>query len=271
MGSSELNLHDQFAERLVAFRNGLRETGYVEGQNVVIEFRWADGQNNRLQAIAAELVSQRVTVIVALGSAPAALAAKAARTTIPIVFFTGGDPLQLNLVASLAKPSGNLTGVTSLNVEVGPKRLELLHQVVSTATDIGLLVNPTSPNLAETTTKEAQVAARALGLRLHILNASTERDFDIAFATLLQARIGAFVIGPDAFFISRSEQLGALALRHAVPAIFQYRPFVAAGGLMSYGSDIQGNHIVTRACIPDGFSKEKGRLTCRCSSRRKLN
>ena len=229
---------DLFADRLRAYLKGLGEIGYVEGQNLAIAFRWAEGRNDRLPALADDLVGRQVSVIVALGSAPAALAAKAATTTIPVVFFTGGDPLRLGLVASLNRPGGNLTGVTSLNVEVGPKRVELLHEVVPTTTLMALLVNPTSPNLTETTIRDAHAAARTLGLKLDVLRAGTEHDFDTVFATLAQPRARALVIGPDAFFISRSEQLGALALRHAVPAIFQYRPFVAAGGLMSYGSSV---------------------------------
>jgi putative ABC transport system substrate-binding protein len=230
--------HDAFEDRLRLFRQGLRETGYVDGSNVVIEFRWADAQNNRLPSMAADLVRRGVAVIVTLGSAPAALAAKAATTTIPVVFFTGGNPLQLGLVSSLNRPGGNVTGVTSLNVEVGPKRLELLHQVVTTTKRLTLLVNPTSPSLTESTTNDAQKAASTLGLALDVLHASTDRDVDAVFATLAQQRPGALVIGPDAFFISRGARLGALALRHEVPAIFQYRPFAAAGGLMSYGSSV---------------------------------
>jgi putative ABC transport system substrate-binding protein len=196
--------------------------------------------------LATDLIRRRVTVIATLGSAPAALAAKAATTTIPIVFFTGGDPLRLGLVASLNRPGGNVTGVTSLNVEVGQKRVELLHEVVP-MTIIALLVNPTSLDLTEITTKEAQAAARTLGLKLEVLHASTERDFDVVFASLPQLRAGALVIGPDAFFISRGEQLGALALRNRVPAIFQYRPFAAAGGLMSYGSDTFESYRLARS------------------------
>jgi putative ABC transport system substrate-binding protein len=238
---------DQFEDRMRAFLKGLSETGYAEGQNVAIEFRWAEGRYDRLPELASDLVRRQVSVIVALGSAPAALAAKVATGTIPIVFFTGGDPLQLGLVASLSRPGGNLTGVTSLNVEVGPKRVELMHQVVPTTPLMALLVNPTSPDLTEATIKDADAAARTLGLKIDVLHASTEGDFDTVFATLAQHRAGALVIGPDAFFISRGEQLGALALRYAVPAIFQYRPFAAAGGLMSYGSSIAESHRLAGA------------------------
>jgi putative ABC transport system substrate-binding protein len=226
---------DLYARALRAFREGLSETGYVEGRNVAIEYRWADGQNDRLPALAADLVRHQVSVIVAPGSTPAALAAKAATATIPVVFQGGTDPVAAGLVASLARPGGNVTGVTNLNTELGQKRLELLRELVPTANVIALLVNPTSSFIAEAVSRDLRAAARTLGLQLHILNASTERDFDTVFATFVQLRAGALVIAPDAMFISRSEQLGALTLRHAVPAISQYREFSAAGGLMSYG------------------------------------
>jgi putative ABC transport system substrate-binding protein len=226
---------DPWTHFLRAFRQGLGESGYVEGHNVTIEYRWALGQNDRLPALAADLVRRQVTVIAAAGSTPAALAAKAATTTIPVVFQVGADPVAAGLVVSLARPGGNVTGVTNLNTELGPKRLELLREVIPTANVIALLVNPTSPFIAETMSRDIQSAARALGLQLHILNASTERDFDTVFATLAQLRASALVIAPDAFFISQSEQLGALTVRHAVPAITQFREFAAGGGLMSYG------------------------------------
>jgi len=222
--------------RVVPFRQGLKNSGYIEGQNVAIEYRFADGPNNRLPALAADLVRRQVTVIAA-GGLPAALAAKAATATIPIVFVIGGDPVELGIVASLNRPGGNLTGVTSLNVEVSPKQIELVHEVVPMATVIALLVNPTNQLQFERTTRDVQVAARSLGIRLHVLHASTERDFDTVFATLDQLRAGALVIGPDSLFVSRCEQLGVLAVRHAVPAISPYRGFVVAGGLMSYGTD----------------------------------
>jgi putative ABC transport system substrate-binding protein len=218
-----------------AFREGLSEIGYVEGRNVTIEYRWADGQNNRLPALAADLVRHQVSVIAAPGSTPAALAAKAATATIPVLFQVGTDPVAAGLVASLARPGGNVTGVTSLNTELGPKRLELLRELMPTATIIAVLVNPTSPSVAEPFLRAVQPAARALGLQVHVLNAITERDFDTVFATFVQLRADALVITPDAMFISRSEQLAALTLRHAVPAITQFREFAAAGGLMSYG------------------------------------
>ena len=226
---------DLFAQPLRAFHEGLRETGYVEGRNVAIEFRWANGQNDRLPELAADLVRRRVSVIAAPGSTPAALAAKAATTTIPIVFQVGVDPVVAGLVTSLARPEGNVTGVTNINTELVSKRLELLREVVPKATVVGLLVNPTSREITESVSKDMQLTAWALGLQLRILDASTDRDFDTVFATLKQLQAGALVIAPDAFFISRTEQLGALTVRHAVPAVTQFREFAAAGGLMSYG------------------------------------
>jgi putative tryptophan/tyrosine transport system substrate-binding protein len=224
---------EAYASRIAAFRQGLSEAGYVEGRNVVIEYRWAEGQYDRLPEMAADLVRHRVAVIVAI-TTPAAFAAKASTTTIPIVFEMGGDPVALGLVASLSRPGGNLTGVSLLNADLVAKRLELLHELVPTATVAAVLVNPTAP-LAEILSKQTQAAAGTLGLQLHVLHASTERDFDMVFATLLKLNAGALVIGTDPFFNSRSEQLAALAIRHAVPTIYQYRAFAAAGGLMSYG------------------------------------
>jgi putative ABC transport system substrate-binding protein len=229
---------DLFADRLRAFHEGLSETGYVEGRNLAIEYRWAEGRNDQLPALAAELVRRQVTVIVTAGSTPAALAARAATTTIPIVFYLGADPVEVGLVTSLSRPGGNLTGVVTLNVEVGAKRLELLHELIPTATVVALLLNPTNPTLAQTLSRDLQAAARTLGLQLHVLHASNEREIDTAFATLVQLRAGALVIGADALFNSRSEQLAALTVRHAVPAIYQFREFVSAGGLMSYGTTV---------------------------------
>jgi putative ABC transport system substrate-binding protein len=228
---------DPWASRTRAFHQGLSETGYVEGRNVVIEYRWAAGQNDRLPALAADLVRRRVSVIVTPASTPAALAAKAATTTVPIVFYVGGDPVELGLVASLNRPGANLTGVTTLASEVGPKRLELLRELLPTATMIAVLVNPTSPALTERFVRDLQAAAPSFGLQLHILQASTERELDTAFATLAQLRAGGLVIANDSFFSARFEQLAALASRHALPTIFQFREFAAAGGLMGYGAD----------------------------------
>ena len=218
------------------FREGLKEGGYSEGQNVTIEYRLAEGRYDQLPALAADLVRRQVSVI-ALTGQPAALAAKAATATIPIVFQIADDPVQLGLVASLGRPGGNITGVTSLNVEVLPKQLELLHELVPNATAIALLVNPASSARAESNARQAQVAARRLGLKLHVLHASSEPEFDAAFANAVQLRSEALVIGTDAFFFGRSAQLATLAARHAIPAISPYREFAASGGLMSYGTN----------------------------------
>jgi putative tryptophan/tyrosine transport system substrate-binding protein len=220
---------------LAAFRQGLSEAGYIEGRNVVIEYRSVGGQNDRLPEMAADLARRQVSVMVA-ATGPAAVAAKAATATIPIVFELGNDPVAIGLVASLNRPGGNITGVTTLSVELGPKRLELLHELIPTATIIAVLVNPNNATALETQTRDLQAAARNLGLQLHVLQASTDRDFDTVFTTLVQLRAGGLAIGGDAFLNSRSEQLAALALRHALPAIHQPREFAAAGGLMSYGS-----------------------------------
>jgi putative ABC transport system substrate-binding protein len=225
-----------WATRLSAFRHGLGETGFFEGRNVAVEYRWAEGQYDRLPALVSELVHRQVTLI-ATGTIPAVRAAKAGTTTIPIVFVTAGDPVQLGLVASLNRPGGNLTGVTYLGVEVGPKRLELMHELVPKAKIIGLLVNPTNPTLAETITRGARGAAHSLGLQLDVLHASTEHDFATAFATLAQLQaVGGLVIGSEAFFTSRSEQLAAMSVRYKVPTIFESREFAAAGGLIGYGT-----------------------------------
>jgi putative ABC transport system substrate-binding protein len=228
---------DLYAFRLGMFRDGLKEAGYIEGQNVAIEYRWAGGHNDRLPALAAELVQRHVTVIVAGSGTSGAFAAKAATTTIPIVFAVAVDPIKVGFVASLNRPGGNLTGVTNMNVEIGPKRLELLHALLPTATVFAVLVDPTGPELAEPFVRAVQAAARTLGLQLHVLNGSTERDFDSAFATVVQLKAAALIIGPGTSFLGRSEQLAALAIHYAVPAIYQYRLFAAAGGLLSYGSD----------------------------------
>ena len=223
------------ASRISAFRQGLAQAGYVEGQNMTIEYRWAEDRNERLPSLAADLVHRQVAVIAA-PTTPAALAAKAATTTIPIVFTTIGDPVELHLVISLNRPGGNVTGVTQTNVEITPKRLQLLHELVPTASVMALLVNPINP-FVETETKELQAAARSLGLELHVLNARTERDFDGVFAKLVQLQAGGLVIAGDALFNTRIEQLAGLGLRHAVPTIYQSRKFAAAGGLLSYGTD----------------------------------
>ena len=232
---------DGYRPMVAAFRRGLQESGYVEGQNVAIEYRWADDQIDRLPALAAELVQQKVTVIVA-GGTPAALAAKAATTTIPIVFEIGGDPIRLGLVASLNRPGGNVTGATQLTTEVAPKRVELLHELVPSASVIALLINPTVRAIAEPVSRTSEAAAHTLGLDLHVLNATTERDLDAVFANLIQLRAGGLVIGSGAFFATRSEQLAALAVRHAVPAVSFVRRFVAAGGLASYSGNVSDTY-----------------------------
>jgi putative tryptophan/tyrosine transport system substrate-binding protein len=230
-----------FARPLSAFLKGLSETGYVEGRNVAIEYRWAENRNDRLPAMLADLVRRQVSVIAAT-STPAALAAKAATTTIPIVFEIGSDPIQLGLVGSLSRPGGNITGVTQLVQEVTPKMLELLHELLPTAHVMALLVNPTAAALAQTYTSEVLAAAHALGLELHVLNASSERDFDGVFAKVIELRAAGLVIGAEALFTSHSEQLAALAAHHGVPTIYKGREFAAAGGLMSYGSDITDSY-----------------------------
>jgi putative tryptophan/tyrosine transport system substrate-binding protein len=227
---------DANAIRLRAFRDGLRVSGYVEGQNVNIEYRWAEAHTNRLPELAVQMVHDQVAVLVAACGAASALAAKAATASIPIVFGIGADPVSVGLVASLNRPGGNVTGVTSLNIELGPKRLELLHELFPAATIMALLVNPADPALAEPASRTSQAAAHALGLQLHVLHASSERDFDTIFASLIRLHANALVIGADNFFTSHSEQLAALTVRHALPAIYQFRQFAAAGGLMSYGS-----------------------------------
>jgi putative ABC transport system substrate-binding protein len=227
-----------YESHLSAFLKGLSEVGYVDGQNVTIEYHWAENQGNRLPAMVADLIHRQVTVIAATGT-PAALAAKTATTTIPIVFTIVGDPLQLGLVTSLNRPGHNVTGVTQTNVEIAPKQLQLLHELVPSASVMALLVNPANPSLAEPNTKELQAAARTLGLELHVLNASSESDFNGVFAKVMQLQAGGLVIGADPLFSSRSDQLVALALRHAVPTIYQNRDFALAGGLVSYGADFR--------------------------------
>jgi putative ABC transport system substrate-binding protein len=224
-------------ERAAAFRRGLQESGYVDGQNVAIEYRWADEQVDRLPAMAADLVKRHVTVI-ATGTTPAVLAAQAATTTIPIVFEVGSDPVRLGLVTNLNRPGGNVTGVTSLIIEVAPKRLELLHELLPTTKVMALLVNPDDRALAQAEARETLSAARNRGIELHVLNVRSEGDFDAVFADIKRLRVGGLVIGPGSVFVGSVDKLAALTVRHAVPAIWQFRSFPAAGGLMSYGSDI---------------------------------
>jgi putative ABC transport system substrate-binding protein len=233
---------DKYTIRLDAFRQGLKEVGYVEGQNVTVEYRWADGQNQRLATLGAELVQRQVNVLVAAGGTPSALAAKAATATIPIVFQVGTDPVAIGLVASLNRPGGNVTGVTTLNVGLGPKWLELLHQILPAATNIAVLTNPSSPAIAQAFVEALRPAANTFRLQLHVLEASTERDIDKAFAALGQLRADALVITPDTFFSSRAERLGALSVRYTVPTVFEFKPFTAAGGLLSYGGSETDNY-----------------------------
>ena len=227
---------DTYTVRLGAFRDGLKGEGYVEGQNVAIEYRWAEHHQDRLPQLAAELVQRHVTVIVAGGGTPSVLAAKAATSTIPIVFEVAIDPIKAELVNSLNRPGGNITGVVNLNVEVAPKWLELIRELMPAAATIAVLLNPTSAVLPEQFLRELEAAAPRLRMHLVVLHASSERDFDSVFEALRQQPPDALIIGPDILFLTHSEQLGALALRHAIPAIALYRPFVAAGGLVSYGA-----------------------------------
>ncbi len=230
-----------YADRLRAFRRGLKDAGYIESENVAIEYRWANGDNNRLAALAAELVGLRVNVLVS-GTTPGALALKAATTSIPIVFFIAGDPVALGLVGSLNRPGANITGTTALTLEAGKKFLQLLHETVPSATEFAVLINPTSPNLAEAQTKDLQAAARNLNLRIHLLNASAEHEFETAFAKITELRAGGLVITSDSFFFAHIKRLADLAAQNKVPAIFGFREFPAAGGLMSYGSDLADSH-----------------------------
>jgi ABC-type uncharacterized transport system substrate-binding protein len=228
---------EAYARQLSVFLKGLGETGYVDGRNVAIEYRWAEGRQDRLPAMAADLVHRKVAVIAAT-STPAALAAQAATTSIPIVFETGSDPVRLGLVANLNQPGGNVTGVTSLVVEVTPKRLELLGELLPTARVMALLINPDDRALAQAQVREVLSAARNRGLELRVLNARSEGDFDAVFADIKRLRLGGLVIGGGSLFAHTRNKLAALTVQHAVPAIHLYRDFPVAGGLMSYGSDV---------------------------------
>ena len=236
VGYLSTGLPGPFAPFVAAFRQGLSETGYVEGQNLAIEYRWAEGSYDRLPALAADLVGRKVDVIVTSGT-PAARAAKSATSTIPIVFASGGDPVELGLVANLAQTGGNLTGVGFVDVELMPKRLELLSELVPTAGVIALLVNPNNSD-TERIMRDMQEAARAKGLQLHVLKAGTEGEIDAAFASLTQLQAGALVVSTDSFFTNHRKQLVALAARRAVPTIYRRRAYAAAGGLISYGASL---------------------------------
>ena len=260
-GSPELD-----GERVRAFRQGLSETGHVEGRNVAIEYRWAQGQMDRLPGLSEELARLPLAVVVAGSGTRSALSLKAATTTIPIVFQVAVDPVEAGLVASLSRPGGNLTGVVSMNVEMEAKRLEMVRDLIPTANIVALLVNPISP-FAGAVTKEAQAAAHILGLQLHIVRASSEPEFDPAFATMVQLRAGAATLSTDSTFINRPKPLAAAAVRHAMPTVSPYREFAAAGGLASYGTDV-ADPSVWSASMSAGFSTARSRPTCRCSEPR---
>jgi putative ABC transport system substrate-binding protein len=228
---------EAYTDRMAAFRHGLGEIGYVEGRNVTIEYRWAHGQYDRLPSFAAELVRRNVAVIAATGSTVSALAAKGATTTIPIVFTSGGDPVNAGLVASINRPGGNLTGISPFSSALEPKRLELLRELVPHAAVVGFLVNP-KLSLTALDVKAVAAGARALGQRLYVATASTERDLESAFETLVQQHAGALLVQGDPFFGSRRDQIIRLAARHAVPTIYGFREFAASGGLMSYGASL---------------------------------
>ena len=228
------------APRIAIFRQGLAEAGYVEGRNVAIEYRGAEGQYDRLPEMAAELVRRQAAVIVA-NTIPAAVAAKAATKPIPIVFYVAGDRVKLGLVAGLARPGGNATGLNNFLAELGAKHLGLLRELLPTAARIGLLVNPTNPNV-EGATKDVTAAAPAIGVEIEVVQASDSREIEAAFATLVRNRADALVVGPDPFFASRRLQLATLAMRHAIPAVYNAREFVEAGGLMSYGTNLTEVH-----------------------------
>jgi putative ABC transport system substrate-binding protein len=223
---------------VAAFHKGLSEAGYVEGQNVAIEYRWAEGHNERLPALAAELVRRRVDVIVTPGSTPAALAAKAATTTIPIIFTSAADPVKIGLVASLNRPGGNSRGISDIGLQLGAKRLGLLHHLLPSAVHFAVLVNPDNPFITESFVAEMHTAASSIGQQIEVVTASTNSDIDTAVATLVKKRVDAFLISPEALFVARRVQLVTLAARHALPALYHRRQFVEAGGLMSYGSDL---------------------------------
>ena len=232
------------APLVAAFRQGLNEAGYIEGRNVTIEYRWAELHHDRLPELAADLVRRKVTVIAAT-TTTAALAAKAATATIPIVFEMASDPVELGLVASLNRPGGNITGVTNVNIEVAPKRLELLHEIIPTATTFALLINPSNPTLAEPTTRDIRASARTLGVQLHVVSATTDNEVEHAFASLAKLGVGGLVIGTDPFFTGIREHLAALAARYRIPAIYSLREYAEAGGLMSYGASIRGAYRQT--------------------------
>jgi putative ABC transport system substrate-binding protein len=239
MGFLNSGSADQLADRVAAFRNGLQVSGYVEGRNAAIEYRWADGHYDQLPALAADLVRRRVAVIAAAGATPTGLAAKRASTTIPVVFQMGADPIAMGLVASLSRPGGNVTGVYSLSGELNPKRLELLHEAIPNARSLGLLLNPSNPvwltDMAQNALRGMEAEAQSFGIQLHVMRTPDESDFNPAFASLVQSGAGGLMIAADPLFSNRRELIAALQLRHRLPTIYQDREFAAAGGLMSYG------------------------------------
>ena len=248
-----------WADRLAAFRQGLNETGYVEGRNVVIEYRWAEGHNERLPALAADLVQRQVSVLVTLGGTASPLAAKTATATISVVFRMARDPVETGLVESFSRPGGNVTGVTTMGAELGPKQLELLRELAPAASVIALLLNPNNSSIAQRQLRDVPAAARKLGLELHVLYASVENDFDLVFARMKELRVGGLTIGADTFLNARSEQLAALAVRHAIPSISPYREFTRAGGLI----ELRRKHcwlIPTGWCLH--WSHFEGREAC---------
>jgi putative tryptophan/tyrosine transport system substrate-binding protein len=246
---------ESFAPVVSAFLQGLKEAGYVDGQNVVIEYRWANGQYDRLAALADDLVRRQVSVIAATGT-PANLVAKAATATIPIVFTTGGDPVQLGLVTSLSRPGGNVTGATQMTGEVAPKRIELAHDMFPGVSTLGLLINPANP-LTEAVKRDSQAAAIKLGLQLNVLQASTDVELEDAFRAFHEMHVGALVIGTDAFFNNRLEQLAALAIRNSMPVVYEYHQFVAGGGLASYGGSILDSYRLAGGYVGRVLKGEK--------------
>ena len=249
IGFLDMRSPDALADRLRGFRQGLKDAGYIEAENVDITYRWAENQSERLPALAAELARRNVAVIVASGGPAVAFAVKAATTTIPIVFLSAEDPVRLGLVASLARPGGNLTGINFLNRELAAKQLELLRELVPAVSRVAALVNPVNPTTAESTLNEVQPAARAMGLQVQVLNASTSREIDAAFATLLRERPDGLFVSQDPFFNSRRLQLSLLAMRHAIPAAYSGREYAEVGGLVAYGSDIKDVYRQTGAYV----------------------
>jgi putative tryptophan/tyrosine transport system substrate-binding protein len=246
-----------YTQHLVAFRQGLKQSGYVEGQNVAIEYRWASNETDRLPELAADLVRRQVALIVAAGGPPSALAARAATSTIPIVLVFGADPVRLGLVASLNRPGGNVTGISSMNNELSSKRLGLLHELLPGAARFGVLVNPDNPSITESFVTELQTAASAIGRQIEVVTASTNGDIDTAFATLVKKRADALLISPDALFVTRRVQLITLAVRHALPALYHRRELAEAGGLMSYGSDLPNQYRQTGVYVGRILKGEK--------------